>query len=83
MKKRTIYTNKDNEDFEISFENDATGKTFKIDILSGNNALYFTDKEEIYEFCRILTEEANVLFPPVKESFRDFQPSIINYEKET
>jgi len=65
MKKTVIYTNKDNEDFEVTSENilGLLSRQLTIRITSGNNALYLLDKEEVVDFCKILMDEAEKAFP--------------------
>ena len=65
MQKQIIYTNKDNQDFEVlTNKNTITGKNnISIEIIGGNNCLYFLDKKEVHEFCEILMNEAEIAFP--------------------
>lgn len=64
MKKTITYTNKDNEDFEISaeFPTDIQSNVV-IRIIGGNSCLYFLDKQEVSDFCEILMNEAEIAFP--------------------
>jgi len=65
MKKSVIYTNEDNEDFEVDYHKcSATQKpTLHLHIISGNNRLYFMSKSEVHDFCEILMSEAEIAFP--------------------
>ena len=59
MTKKVIYTNKDNQDFEINIK---IGKHIHLEIIGGNNSLYFLDMDEVNEFCEILKQEALLAF---------------------
>lgn len=68
MKKSIIYTNEDNEDFEVeSYKCGATQKPhLHLHIKSGNNHLYFMSKCEVHDFCEILMNEADDAFKDTK-----------------
>lgn len=61
MNKQIIYTNKDNQDFTVvpyvstaAFPGKPTD--VKLTIANGCSELYFLDKYEVDEFCKILQE---------------------------
>lgn len=58
IKKTIIYTNKDNQDFEIKpYTNTSTiGYSLLLNISNGCNALFFNSSEEVDEFCALLNE---------------------------
>lgn len=59
MNKQIIYTNKDNQDFSVMpyTSNLGTKPTdIRLSIANGCNELYFLDKYEVDEFCKILQE---------------------------
>jgi hypothetical protein len=62
MKKRIIYTNEDNEDFEVETYTYSGNKNVRLNIIAGSNELYFATRKEVEEFCRILMDEAKIAF---------------------
>lgn len=62
MNKQVIYTNKDNQDFTIlpyiptAYGAVGEEKNVVLNIANGCNQLYFLDKYEVDEFCKILQE---------------------------
>ena len=60
MNKQIIYTTKDKQDFQVSpyiptaYSSAGKEKTMVLTIANGYNTLYFLDKYEVDEFCKIL-----------------------------
>lgn len=66
MKKKTIYTNEDNEDFTIEPYTHNGHKSICFEITTGNYQLYFSSKNEVHDFCEILMNQAEIVFPTTK-----------------
>lgn len=62
MNKQIIYTNKDNQDFTIlpyiptAYSAGGKERDMVLTIANGCNQLYFLDKHEVDDFCKILQE---------------------------
>ena len=69
MKKKIIYTNLDNEDFELNEysspeeEPDTPYRNFlEFSIVNGNSEFYLLTPEEVDEFCNLLQEKKNEIW---------------------
>jgi len=62
MNKQIIYTNKDNQDFTVlpyiptAYSPAGKKKNMILTIANGCSTLYFLNKHEVDEFCKILQE---------------------------
>jgi len=64
MKKSIIYTNRDNQDFSVSIHSEPKRVSLHLEIIGGNNSLYFLDVDEVKDFCDILLLEATQTLLP-------------------
>ena len=56
--KQVIYTNSDNQDFIFRERREAKPYALELEIIGGNNRIYFSDLEEAEKFCEILMANA-------------------------
>ncbi len=62
IEKTTVYTNDDNQDLCFNTDKLECGTTFYVELIGGANVLYFSDMDEIDQFCALLNKEGAKFF---------------------